>query len=246
MHAGRPMYSAPTPIAVEHDGIFVVRDDLFPGGTKARFLGALFDHADEVVYASPSEGGAQTALATVAARLGKLATIFVADRNAPHARTVMAERLGANVQRVRPGHLSVVQARARAYAKARGAFLAPFGIDVPCAVPAIAAAAKATRLEPDEVWCAAGSGVLCRGMAAAWTKARLNAVQVGRPLDWVAVSGATVHVSPWSFSEASTERTPFPSDPHYDAKAWSMCKARRRAGLVLFWNCTGPAEAAPC
>lgn len=45
---------------MEHDGIAVVRDDLFLGGTKARFLPALFDGADEVVYASPAEGGAQT------------------------------------------------------------------------------------------------------------------------------------------------------------------------------------------
>jgi len=51
------------PVVTDHFGIRVVRDDLFPGGTKARFAGRLFDDADEVVYASPAEGGAQTALA---------------------------------------------------------------------------------------------------------------------------------------------------------------------------------------
>jgi hypothetical protein len=35
----------------------VVRDDLFPGGTKARSLGFLFEGTDEVVYASPAEAG---------------------------------------------------------------------------------------------------------------------------------------------------------------------------------------------
>ena len=68
------------PRVIEHDDVFVVRDDLFEGGTKARFIPLLFDCADEVVYASPAEGGAQTALATVAAQLGKRATIFVARR----------------------------------------------------------------------------------------------------------------------------------------------------------------------
>ena len=53
---------------------------LFTRGTKARFIPLLFNGADEVVYASPAEGGAQTALATVAAQLGKRATIFVAER----------------------------------------------------------------------------------------------------------------------------------------------------------------------
>ncbi len=44
------------PIVEMQNGIAVVRDDLFPGGTKARFVGSVFDHADEAVYASPPEG----------------------------------------------------------------------------------------------------------------------------------------------------------------------------------------------
>ena len=68
------------PIVENHNGVLVVRDDLFEGGTKARFIPLLFNGVNEVVYASPAEGGAQTALATVAAQLGKRATIFVAQR----------------------------------------------------------------------------------------------------------------------------------------------------------------------
>ena len=47
------------PRVIEHDDVFVVRDGLFPGGTKARFLPSLFAGVSEVVYASPAEGGAQ-------------------------------------------------------------------------------------------------------------------------------------------------------------------------------------------
>jgi hypothetical protein len=54
------------PVVVKHDGVFVVRDDLHPAGTKGRYLWHLFNSADEVVYASPAEGGAQTALAATA------------------------------------------------------------------------------------------------------------------------------------------------------------------------------------
>ena len=68
------------PIVENHNGMLVVRDDLFEGGTKARFIPLLFAGTDEVVYASPAEGGAQTALATVASQLNKRATIFVAER----------------------------------------------------------------------------------------------------------------------------------------------------------------------
>jgi hypothetical protein len=117
------------PVVTDHFGIRIVRDDLFPGGTKARFAGRLFDGADEVVYASPAEGGAQTALAIIAQQLEKRATIFVAKRQTPHARTLMAKSHGAKVYQVSPGYLSVVQARARAYCAATRARLAPFGFD---------------------------------------------------------------------------------------------------------------------
>ena len=129
------------PRVIEHDDVFVVRDDLFPGGMKARFLPSLFDGVSEVVYASPAEGGAQTALATVAAQLGKRATIFVAQRAQLHPRTLMAKRLGAQIVPVSPGYLNVVQARAIKYSHQTGAVLAPFGFDIPGAAQAIAQAA---------------------------------------------------------------------------------------------------------
>ncbi|RWX72574.1 pyridoxal-phosphate dependent enzyme [Mesorhizobium sp. M2A.F.Ca.ET.039.01.1.1] len=229
------------PQVIEHEGIAVVRDDLFPGGTKARFLPVLFEDADEVVYASPAEGGAQTALATVAAQLGKKATIFVAQRAEPHPRALMAKRLGALVMQVSPGYLTVVQARARAYCEFTGAKLAPFGVDLPEAIEAIAAAAQASGEKPDEVWCASGSGVLARALAAAFPQARRHVVQVGRDLDPAEVAGATIHTYPRPFGQGARIKPPFPSDPHYDAKAWEIAKARHGAGRVLFWNVTGPA-----
>lgn len=219
----------------------VVRDDLFPGGTKARFLPMLFDGANEVVYASPAEGGAQTALAHVAARLGKRATIFVAKRAVTHNRALEAKRVGAKVMLVSPGYLTVVQARAKEYCNRTGALLAPFGVDLPEALEAIAEAARSTGLEPDEVWCASGSGVLARGLAKAWPHARRHVVQVGRELSPADVLGATIHIARLPFSTPSKARVPFPCDPHYDTKAWELCKIKRGPGLVLFWNVTGPA-----
>lgn len=228
------------PITKEHDGITVVRDDLFKGGTKARYLRALVEAHGEIVYASPAEGGAQTAMATFASADHKV-TIFTASRAEPHPRTLMAKALGAKVVLISPGYLNVVQARAAEYAAKVGAYLVPFGADLPEAHEAIASAARSLRLKPDEVWSAGGSGVLARGLAAAWPDARRHVVQVGRELSEEEVAGAEIHVAPLAFGKPSKEAAPFPSDPHYDAKAWAICKARRGAGLVLFWNVTGPA-----
>lgn len=218
----------------------VVRDDLFPGGTKARFLGMLFNGAEEVVYASPAEGGAQVALATVARQLQKRATIFVARRANPHPRTIETANLGAKVVSIAPGYLSVVQARAREYCAQTGARLMPFGADVPEAINVIAAAARATGLDPHEVWCASGSGVLARGLAAAWPRARRHAVQVGRTLAPGDVAGATIHIHPQSLNREASSKPPFPSDPHYEAKAWEIMRASKRRGRVIFWNVAGP------
>jgi hypothetical protein len=230
------------PQVIEHDGVLVVRDDLFPGGTKARYLPLLFDGADEVVYASAAEGGAQTALATVASQLGKRATIFVARCAQPHPRLLMAKRLGAKIMQVSPGYLSTVQARAREYSREVGARLVPFGVDTPEAVEAIAAAARSIGIQPDEVWCASGSGVLARALERAWPKARRHVVQVGRALSAAEVAGATIHVCNLPFGRESKSRPPFLSDFHYDAKAWEICVARKAAGRVLFWNVAGPAR----
>jgi len=226
----------------DHDNVLVVRDDLYPGGTKARFIGAFFASADEAVYASPAEGGAQTALATVARQLGKRATIFVAQRLRPHSRTLEAARLGAKIVTVQPGYLSVVQARAREYCERTGAALVPFGVEAEFAIDAIAQTAASLAIEPDEVWCAAGSGVLARGLARAWPAARRHVVQIGRALSPTDVAGAVIHEYPLPFGREAQSRPPFPSDPHYDAKAWELCAARKGPGRVLFWNVAGPAR----
>lgn len=240
--AGSIPVPATIPALAEHDNVLVVRDDVYPGGTKARFIGVFFAGADEAVYASPAEGGAQTALATVARQLGKRSTIFVAQRLRPHPRTLEASRLGAKVISIQPGYLSVVQARAREYCERTGAALVPFGVEAEFAIDAIAKTAASLAIKPDEVWCAAGSGVLARGLARAWPTARRHVVQVGRALSASDVAGAIVHEYPLPFGREARSKPPFPSDPHYDAKAWELCAARRGPGRVLFWNVAGPAR----
>jgi cysteine synthase len=236
------------PVLEEHAGIGVVRDDLFPGGTKARFIPQLFDGADEVVYATPAQGGAQYALAVIARQLGKRVTLFVAERKEQHPRQHEAKALGAKVVLVSFGMLSNVQAKAKAYAADVGARLAPFGMDLPEAIDVIAGAARSLDETPDEVWCSAGSGTLCRSLIKAWPKAHHVAVAVGRniPPKDVSIEGVTAELIryPKPFEAHARTAAPFPSDPHYDAKAWEIATARKQAGRrIIFWNVVGPAVA---
>jgi hypothetical protein len=221
------------PILIEQDGLLVVRDDLYPGGTKARILPRLF-RADvaEYVYASPAQGYAQVALAYAAKACGKRATIFVAQRAVLHPRTAEAEAAGARIVQVPVGYLTVVSARARAYCAVSGATLLPFGLDTPEFARGLCDLARTLPIVPREVWTVAGSGALTRALQAAWPKAAFVAIRVGAACE---VGRARLLQAPEAFDRPAQHPPPFPSCTNYDAKAWRFLQTQARPG-ALFWN----------
>lgn len=231
------MIAAPVVQEVEC-GILVVRDDLLLGGTKRCFADKLIAGHEEVVYASPAYGGAQIAIAHSAAATGARATIFVAKRKAPHPRTLEAKIAGAKIMQVPTGYLTNVQAKARAYCEASGAFLLPFGLETETAFEAIAARAREVAAqvgELDEVWSVAGSGVLARGLQMGLRAGSYHAVQVGRSLRQKDVGMAKIHICPQLFEQNAKTPPPFPSCSNYDAKGWLPFMSKGR-GRRLFWN----------
>lgn len=224
----------PVPVLTQHGAIMVVRDDLLTGGTKMRAMMPIIAEirAAEVIYSSPAYGYAQIALAHICAALGKRATVFTAKRKAPHKRTLEAKAAGAKVVMVPNGYLSVVQARAQAYAAKVGAVVVPFGVDDPRALRAIADAARAVDYDPPEVWTVSGSGVLTRALQMAWPRAEFHTVQVGKTPN---AGRAKVHKAPETFDQDAKVLPPFPSCSNYDAKAWRFILARAKPG-ALFWN----------
>lgn len=222
----------------QHEGIYVVRDDLIKGGTKRAFVGKLIYGYEEVVYASPVYGGAQIAIAHAAKDLGIKATIICAKRKKPHARTLEAKNAGAKVIQVPTGYLSNIKSKARKYCEMSGAYLLPFGLESQLAFTAIAArAAKVQKLvgELDEVWCVAGSGVLARGLQLGLDAKKFNCVQIGRTLHQSDVGEAHVYIHPFDFSKDAKINPPFPSCSNYDAKAWEYV-IKQGKGKRLFWN----------
>lgn len=229
-------------IVEKHEGIYVVRDDYLPGGTKLRYLHQLYDVYDHVIYASPAFGGAQLALAVAASMKGKQCSIFTAQRKKPHPRTLATKKAGARVFMVKGGYLKVVQSKAKLYAKQTGGHYLEFGGESQETLKAIAAAAKEVndKYGPfDQVWSAAGSGVLTRGLQLGMPDAKeFHAVQVGRDLDKGKAGRATVHKYPLPFEKELKIKVPFDSCPNYDRKAWHICKQKSK-GKVLFWNVLG-------
>ncbi|WP_425086978.1 hypothetical protein [Stappia sp.] len=229
------LFSSPT--LERHCNTMVVRDDLLPGGTKARIFRALVaaSPASEFVYAGPAFGAAQIALAAVCYQQCRQAVLFVPWRAARTRYTIEAARYGARIFEVKPGYLSVLRSRARRYCDEHEAELVPFGGGMQ--IGPIVSAAQSLSVEPSEVWCAAGSGTLAQALRAAWPAAQLNLVQVGRSLPPIA--GATVHKTNQAFADGIAGTAPFPTHPNYEAKAWRLMQKIGASPGSLFWNVHG-------
>lgn len=172
-----------------HKGVNVLRDDLPPGGTKSIFMNKILDQSKKYfVYASPVYGGFQIALSIYCKSIGKQAVIFCAKRNTPHENSIITKNAGGMVYQVPFGYLSNCQSKAKEFVKNNDAQYIEFGANYPAAITAIAQRMKAVSeklgSEPGEIFCAAGSGTLLKGIIEGTTTANIKAVQVGAAIDF--------------------------------------------------------------
>jgi hypothetical protein len=227
------------------EGMHIVRDDLHPGGSKARFLPRLIPASTrEVVFGGPFCGGAPVALAYVAQQLGIKCTLFYAERSIPHRRQQQALDYGATIHWVPMGFINHVQKRARDYAENKGALFFPLGFDLPAARAAYIENMQHVRKlvgDVPEVWAACSTGMLTSCLAEAFPLSTINACIVGLKSRWEKQSFpsnvALIHtVHP--FVKGLTLKAPFPICPNYEAKVWELAVRGRQEG-ALFWNVIG-------
>jgi len=249
-----------------HEGIFVARDDLIPGGTKSRYVLKLFESVEHLVYPSYTWGGAQVALAHCARATGKKATLFVPERKGLSEKTLSAVEIGQcdlseykelekgmrlhsgryiDVVQVPMGFLNVLQSRARHYAEALCADYLEVGAKSAGAEEAIASTAR--QIESihgpfNEVWSVAGSGTLSRGLQQGFISSKIFTVQAGMELE--TPGRAEIIKVKAKLDRQERKEAPFPSCAHYDRKAWFACleafKERgAKAEKILFWNVMG-------
>lgn len=242
-------------IIEKHSGIFVLRDDLLPGGTKSVLMKSIVDDVppeiDEFVYASPVYGGFQIALAAYCEAHGKKSTIFCAKRNKTHANTLKCISLGANVVEVPYGYLTVVEKRARDYCLSRPntkkiVFGAKDEKNIKILSDRAAQVFAQIGTPLDQVWCAIGSGTLVTSIAtaAAKTNAKVFGVQVGAEFSPPPHLGITVIKYEKRFEQPSKYSASFPSMENYDLKAFEKCVQTTKeqvanGGQILFWNVYG-------
>ncbi len=221
-----------------HQGVHVVRDDLFLYGSKARFLRRYFKHLehDEVVYgSSPRWGLAQVSLAYLGKRYNKKVTLFIAKSKELSKYSKRAKDLGASIIQVGTGFMAVCESRAREYVKETGALLLPCGLDIPEAIEGVEREARKLDIQPEEVWSVVSSGVLSRGLQKAWPDAIFYGVQTGKEVSKEKAGRAKVIKCDLAFNKATTRLPPFSSIPEYDAKVWEHIPKDGKK-VRLFWN----------
>ena len=229
----------PKPVIKEYDGIKVVRDDLLNGGTKRRAFTIYVKskpEIDEFVYASPRQGYAQLSLAYACRDLGKKCTETI-PQGERYWLSDVAEKLGANIIEVPMGYLTNIQAKAKKYCFDNGAHLIPFGGDHPVIIEAMTQTALSLGVIPKEVCTVMSSGVLSRGLQAAWPNAKVYGVRIGHNTTRREQGRAETFKSDYKFHQEckEPERPPFPSSLTYDSKAWTFIKEHASKGS-LFWN----------
>lgn len=230
----------PDPVLERYGQIWVVRDDLLPGGTKRRFLAPFLATRPEVtqwVYASPRVGYAQVALAHACRDLQRTAVVVI-PKGAHTSLTEEALALDATIIEVPMGYLSHIQHVAATYAaQTPGAQLLPFGLDHPEVIAEATRVAQALPYTPTEVWSCISSGVLSRGLQAAWPTIPVYGVGVGHQTTPEEQGRAVLYRSPYKFAQRcpAREKPPFPSSAYYDAKVWSFLVRHATPG-ALFWN----------
>ena len=232
------------PNANLNGAITVLRDDLLEGGSKLRFLPYLIGDAEEIVFGGPFCGGAPLALSVLGREMRRRVTLFYAKRKTLHPRQARAAANGARIIEVPAGRMSVVQARAREYAASAGALFLPLGFDVPAAEVPFESYLYELRERidtPDQIWCAAGSGMIARCLGRVFWKSAIKAVAVGlasRHAKQAFTPNVELLQCEYSFEQECRESAPFPACRHYEAKAWARC-VRESKGSVLFYNVLG-------
>lgn len=208
----------------------------YPAGSKVRQFAAMVAKAPAgtpMLVGCSADSCMQVYLAAASHRTGVKGIIFTAARKVRSDATEYAIRMGADVREVKPGHLSVVRARARAAAKAIGTVVR---WDTTLA---LADTAQQVADLPDvkRIIVATGSGLtaagVLTGLARIGRRISVLAVAVSpmataQVIDSMARIGSGMDLSPLSivrapsaYDDPAVARLPdgTPLDPFYAAKA---------------------------
>lgn len=231
-------------IVEEFDGLHIVRDDLFEGGTKKRVLAELMDSytENEFVYATDYYGHAGYAIALSALDASKKTKLFYPS---PFKDTAMFRKVtslpNVTYEIVTTAHTQLEAGIfAEKYATKSSAKFFKIGLDTPEFVEKLSEVVKEVQIIAPEIWCMGGSGALGRALKKAYPTTPVNVVNIGPAnATFKNYSGLdAVYIAPEDLDDEATIKPPYPSASHYDAKVWQFFVQHAKKGAYI-WNVAG-------
>lgn len=240
--------------------IYVVRDDLLPGGTKQRACASLLmsfvrQGYQHFVYASPFSGFAQVALASVCQSLNLQCTIFCENDQTKNVRqyhefSLLAQKYGAKL--FLTDSLAEASAQAKIYSYGSQERLElPLGFD--CVEFREILKEKIEVMwkdiltdlpqQPQAIWLPVGSGTLTKTIRSFLPiSIQLNCVNVRvlpstdpRIQQVQQLPNTKLYHADVLFHEPASNLPEVPSNLYYDAKLWSFIQKHAESG-DLWWN----------
>jgi hypothetical protein len=244
-------------IIKEHEGIFVVRDDYFPGGTKSRIAIEYFEKTpfDEYVYPGTSKGAAIVALGIAAKATNKKATIFIAERSSYNEIMQEAKDRGGDhleFKYIKMGFYPKIKSACQKYCNdllsTNKRCYIMSGLDMPSATEILSEKIKIIREnngQYDYVISACSSGTLQRSLQKAELGHTYIAVATGQKNIHSGIAEVIHHNDIQRFEQLPPKhlRPPFPTVLNYDGKCWQYAKKIQKENpesKILLWNVWAP------
>jgi hypothetical protein len=237
-----PLYK--TIIEYNNNKFLVYDDSKIIGGTKSRLLNKLLPKIkkNEIIYAGPSSGLAQVALAYNAKLHHKKATIFLSsyDKDKPEL-VNQAKKYEAKIIYPKRPVLKIVQKIAEKYAsKKSNRLLLPFGLRNEQNFKLFREAlleVAASEPKPKRLWLVAGSGFLLDVLHSIWPETEFMVVQVGKKVwpDQLENKKHQLFIAPEGFTETAKSQPSYDTVPWYDAKLWQFFIKYNQKGDCI-WN----------
>jgi hypothetical protein len=238
-----------TIVEVDTRKFHVIRDDNIPGGTKIRGALSFMENNPEIeefIYAGPSTGFAQVALALSCQKFGKRATIFLCGRKNRITRFLSSMD---HVKLIFPyANLKRTQASATIYyyrcrEEGKKIMLMPFGFSSPEFCTSLKNNILANlppsliSNPPKRMWLAAGSGTLLKCLSAIFPNTYFLVVRVGKhiPQECLEPERMRLFISDEYFSSPALQPPPYPTVLTYDAKVWKYVLRHGQNGDYI-WN----------
>lgn len=229
------------PFIVERtgDGIFVLRDDLIPGGTKRRGLDIMLQKIshNHIFYAGTVKGHGALALSHACREAGKQAHIFLTGReDDPMVQQIVSS--GASLYRNDSGRIEDLynNARQASFDMPDSVVFTP-GFDMPDFISALTEALAPFDASPySEIWTSAVSGTLTRALETTLNKKIFKTVSVVK--SQYATGVAHIYKAPEKYHRMALNPPPYPACPYTDAKVWQFAHKLAAPG-ALIWNTAG-------